>query len=55
MMMGMTGENMKLLIADSAVILTIFRHECHLLIPGTSKSEKYTNAEAFLLAKLLAK
>jgi acetyl esterase/lipase len=30
-------------------------HECHLLIPGTSKSEKYANATEFLLAKLLAK
>ncbi len=30
-------------------------HECHLLIPGTSKSEKYANAEAFLTAKLLGK
>lgn len=28
-------------------------HECHLLIPGTSKSEKYANAREFLLAKLL--
>ncbi|MBI5757570.1 MAG: alpha/beta hydrolase [Planctomycetales bacterium] len=32
-----------------------FSHECHLLIPGTSKSEKYANANEFLLAKLLAK
>lgn len=30
-------------------------HECHLLIPGTSKSEKYANATEFLFAKLLAK
>jgi arylformamidase len=30
-------------------------HECHLLIPGTSKSDKYANAKEFLLAKLLAK
>jgi arylformamidase len=30
-------------------------HECHLLIPGVSKSEKYANANEFLLAKLLAK
>ncbi len=30
-------------------------HECHLLIPGTSKSEKYATANEFLLAKLLAK
>lgn len=30
-------------------------HECHLLIPGVSKSEKYANAEAFLMAKLLDK
>lgn len=30
-------------------------HECHLLIPGTSKSDKYPNANAFLLDKLLAK
>jgi arylformamidase len=30
-------------------------HECHLLIPGTSKSEKYANANEFLMAKLLAK
>lgn len=30
-------------------------HECHLLIPGTSKSDKYTSAEEFLMAKLLAK
>ncbi|MDB5345920.1 MAG: acetyl esterase [Schlesneria sp.] len=30
-------------------------HECHLLIPGTSKSEKYASAKDFLLAKLLAK
>jgi acetyl esterase/lipase len=32
-----------------------FGHECHLLIPGTSKSDKYANANEFLLAKLLAK
>ena len=30
-------------------------HECHLLIPGHSKSDKYANANEFLLAKLLAK
>ncbi len=30
-------------------------HECHLLIPGTSKSDKYATANEFLLAKLLAK
>lgn len=30
-------------------------HECHLLIPGTSKSEKYATAKDFLFAKLLAK
>lgn len=30
-------------------------HECHLVIPGTSKSDKYANANAFLLAKLLSK
>lgn len=30
-------------------------HECHLLIPGVSKSEKYANADEFLMAKLLAK
>lgn len=30
-------------------------HECHLLIPGTSKSEQYGSATEFLLAKLLAK
>ncbi|HEY2251342.1 MAG TPA: alpha/beta hydrolase [Planctomycetaceae bacterium] len=30
-------------------------HECHLLIPGVSKSEKYANQKDFLLAKLLAK
>lgn len=28
--------------------------ECHLIIPGVSKSEKYQNATEFLLAKLLA-
>ena len=30
-------------------------HECHLLIPGVSKSEKYANATEFLMAKLLEK
>lgn len=30
-------------------------HECHLLIPGVSKSEKYANADEFLMAMLLAK
>ncbi|MBS0204092.1 MAG: alpha/beta hydrolase [Planctomycetes bacterium] len=30
-------------------------HECHLLIPGTSKSDKYASANEFLFAKLLAK
>lgn len=30
-------------------------HECHLLIPGHSKSDKYTSANEFLVAKLLAK
>ncbi|RLT07801.1 MAG: alpha/beta hydrolase, partial [Planctomycetota bacterium] len=30
-------------------------HECHLLIPGVSKSEKYATANEFLMAKLLAK
>lgn len=30
-------------------------HECHLLIPGVSKSDKYPNADAFLMDKLLAK
>ncbi len=29
-------------------------HECHLLIPGTSKSDKYSSTKEFLLAKLLA-
>lgn len=29
--------------------------ECHLLIPGTSKSEKYGSANEFLMAKLLEK
>ena len=29
-------------------------HECHLLIPGVSKSEKYASANDFLMAKLLA-
>lgn len=28
-------------------------HECHLLIPGVSESDKYPNATAFLLDKLL--
>jgi acetyl esterase/lipase len=28
--------------------------ECHLVIPGTSKSEKYASANDFLMAKLLA-
>jgi acetyl esterase/lipase len=32
-----------------------FGHECHLLIPGSSKSEKFANAQEFLFAKLLAK
>ncbi len=30
-------------------------HECHLLIPGVSKPEKYESANEFLLDKLLAK
>lgn len=30
-------------------------HECHLLIPGTSKSDEYANQNEFLMAKLLAK
>lgn len=30
-------------------------HECHLLIAGNSKSEKYASANEFLMAKLLAK
>ena len=30
-------------------------HECHLLIPGVSKSDQYANQNAFLMAKLLAK
>lgn len=30
-------------------------HECHLLIAGHSKSDKYANANEFLMAKLLAK
>lgn len=30
-------------------------HECHLLIPGVSKSEKYADANAFLMDKLLTK
>ncbi len=29
-------------------------HECHLLISGVSKSDKYTSANEFLMAKLLA-
>lgn len=29
--------------------------ECHLLIPGTAKSDKYAGADEFLMAKLLAK
>lgn len=29
-------------------------HECHLLIPGISKSDKYRTANDFLIAKLLA-
>ena len=28
--------------------------ECHLLVPGTSKSDKYATANEFLFAKLLA-
>ncbi len=30
-------------------------HECHLVIPGASKSERYRDADHFLLTKLLAK
>ena len=30
-------------------------HECHLLIPGVSKSDKYATANEFLMSKLLAK
>lgn len=30
-------------------------HECHLLIPGVSKSDKYASADEFLIAKLLGK
>ena len=30
-------------------------HECHLLIPGVSKSEAYASPKEFLMAKLLAK
>jgi hypothetical protein len=30
-------------------------HECHLLIPGVSKSDKYSSADEFLMAKLLGK
>jgi hypothetical protein len=29
-------------------------HECHLIIPGKSMSDKYASANEFLLAKLLA-
>jgi hypothetical protein len=29
--------------------------ECHLLIPGVSKSDKYNGANDFLMDKLLAK
>ncbi len=29
-------------------------HECHLIVPGTSQSEKYATANDFLFAKLLA-
>ena len=28
-------------------------HECHLLIPGVSKSNKYETADEFLMGKLL--
>lgn len=31
------------------------KHECHLLIPGVSKSDKYANETEFLFDKLLAK
>ena len=30
-------------------------HECHLVIPGCSKSDRYADGDAFLVAKLLAK
>ena len=30
-------------------------HECHLVIPGASKSDKYKSANEFLMAKLLEK
>jgi hypothetical protein len=30
-------------------------HECHLLIPGVSASQKYKDAKEFLMAKLLEK
>lgn len=30
-------------------------HECHLIIPGVSKSDQYADANEFLLAKLLSK
>ena len=30
-------------------------HECHLVIPGVSKSERYADANDFLIAKLLAR
>ena len=30
-------------------------HECHLLIPGYSRSALYADATAFLMAKLLSK
>ena len=30
-------------------------HECHLLIPGVSKSKEYASPNEFLMAKLLAK
>jgi len=30
-------------------------HECHLLIPGVSKSDKYGNQNEFLMSKLLAR
>ena len=31
------------------------KHECHLIIPGVSQSDKYKTADEFLIAKLLAK
>lgn len=31
------------------------KHECHLVIPGVSKSDKYPTPDAFLMDKLLAK